>query len=859
EEDPEEDPYEEEPPEGPVYVAADITIIDKEDGFGTEGISDAFKFVSNRIKEGSSPNTIIVDGEELELGDIYLEDFVIEPDEITDLLHLGIDGSWQVMDGESRRGFLIFELPDKDFTLQSQFFRELSLAPLNTNFSVKKLLTLKAQIPEEDRSFAEAVSAEIDKVIRQYEAQQAFLKQESSQQTGVVNLIQSADKYDIPFPTLNGVGERLLAEPQTLEEVLALLRNLAWRPSYNESHNLEWITGLSPQAVLTQGWGTEFDLAILAEQLFSRIGLKPEKVVVDLTDAGKEALAAYLLLKDPDKLPLETLPALIYRDTSGKHHVFVIPFMRELPELSGGAYLTYREDQEIEVKSRTAYLTVTVEAVPIGEAAGAGGLLGGLFDGLSGAMGGMEYEDYEDSNEGYEDIREIELLSEELDLTGLSNDAVDIGFGIAEEKAWTAYMETPAGRKMSDLAITKEYYKPVGISITVTVDGEDHIHEIKLNEGENLDGIFVTLGINIPELPGVVLKEFDQAVQQCHENSKAPNELSALRWYTRNILYRFIGAQTVSDDKLAYDLELSIGRTTRTRVIAVNVRRQEGSESVTTNINLVSAFNQAHNGTKEAVDAFNILSGLAVSRMEGVALGEQGYDFAEIWKRAPDDMTFFFVSSDTAYTNIPILKENGFPDQLLYNMEKSAEGSSKRTMFLVPDMPSKIDGQDHWAWLEINCETYETIAVLDTGHKGGFAEYLIVAEFKNPECKDFLEYTVGAMVGVDVGLWSMGAATLVSDDYDEAVELAAAYAIEVSESVHKFFEMVDAVKTLQGLTQGKGTAKKGPVKISGQMDHAKRELNLEVETDFLGFVNGFDAGLAYYFGYLIEGEEDDET
>ena len=72
---------------------------------------------------------------------------------------------------------------------------------------------------------------------------------------------------------------------------------------------------------------------------------------------------------------------------------------------------------------------------------------------------------------------------------------------------------------------------------------------------------------------------------------------------------------------------------------------------------------------------------------------------------------------------------------MLYNMEKSAEGSSKRTMFLVPDMPSKIDGQDHWAWLEINCETYETIAVLDTEHKGGFAEYLIVAEFKNPNVR----------------------------------------------------------------------------------------------------------------------------
>ena len=252
------------------------------------------------------------------------------------------------------------------------------------------------------------------------------------------------------------------------------------------------------------------------------------------------------------------------------------------------------------MKSRTAYLTVTVEAVPIGEAAGAGGLLGGLFYGLSGAMGGREYEDYEDSNEGYEDIREIELLSEELDLTGLSNDAVDIGFGIAEEKAWTAYMETPAGRKMSDLAITKEYYKPVGISITVTVDGEDHIHEIKLKEGENLDGIFVTLGINIPELPGVVLKELIRLFREC-KNSKAPNEISALRWYTRNILYRFIGAQTVSDDKLTDELKLSIGRTTRTRIIAVNVRRKESSEC-NHQYQPCSAFNQAHNGTKEAVD-----------------------------------------------------------------------------------------------------------------------------------------------------------------------------------------------------------------------------------------------------------------
>lgn len=840
-------------------MVADITIIDKKDGFGTSNIYDAFKFVSNRIKEGSSPNTVIVDGEEQGLDGFYLEDFVITPDELTNMLSLGIDGSWQVMDGENRRGFLVFELPDNEFTLQSQFFKDLSLASLGTSFSNKNLLTLKTEMEEEDQGFADAISTELEKVIRQYGAEQAANSQ-GDDQIGVFNLIQSADKFDIPFPMLNGVGARLLAEPQTLEEVLTLLRNLAWRPSYSESQDSEWLIGLSPQAVLTQGWGTEAELTALAEQLLSRIGIKSDRLLVNLTKDGKKALASYLKLEDPDKLTMETLPALTYRDTSGKQHLLVIPFMREISELGGGVYLVYSENETIEVKSKTAFLSVNVKAIPIGDARGSGGLLGGgMFDGFSDAIGGgdenEDYEDYEDHDDiddaGQETI-DIELLSEELDLTELSKDAIDIGFGIAQEEAWTAFMETPSGRINGEKVIVKEYYEPVAIRITIAVDDKEYTHEIKLNKGETLDSVYTTLGINLPELPGGVLKELSQAVQESYKNAGAPNEISALRWYTRNNLYRFIGAQTVSDDQLADDLKLSLGRTTQTRIIAVTVRKQVTDNSLSTSINLISINNQVHNGVKEAVNAFYILSGLAVSRMEGAALGQHGHDFTTIWDEAPEDMAFYFVSSDTAYANISILREHGFPEKLLQNMQSATEDPSKRKMFLIPDMPSKIDGQDRWAWLEFHCETYETIAVLDTGEKGGFAEYLIVMEFKSPEGKDYLEYTIGAMVGVDVGLWSMCGATLVTESYEEAIELAKSYAGVVSDGVHKFFDLKGSVDNFKNIGKIKGSAKKGDFKIGGELDHQNKKLKLEPEADFLGFVNGFDDGLKFYFDKYVQ-------
>lgn len=857
-----EEQEEEEYSEGRVYALVDLTITDKIDGFGTTNIPDMFRFVSNRVKEGSSPGQYIVDGEEqVGLGNFSADELFIPHDGITERLVLGINDSWGVLDGESRRGLMIFELRDRQFNLQSQYFKGLNLPPQNSAYSNKKLLIQDMAKTSDDQEFALEAAAQIEKVIRQYEAKQSLTAQKGEQKPGVITLVETAGKNTVPFPSVNGAGAKKLTEPQTIDQALTLMRTLAWRPSYQYGLN-EWITNLSPQAVLTQGWGNEFDLIVLAEQLFSQLGVKTNRMVVTITDKGEEEIAKYLKLQDEqiEQMKMTYLPALAYRDANGKHQLFVIPFMQHLTQLDGLAYLPEDQPDKIEMKSKTATVSVTVKAIPLGEAAaGAGGMLGsgGLFGSMSDAMGGAE------ESQPDQTTLDIEVLSQQLEMEALSSDAVDIGFGVAQGEAYVAFMEAPApiGRVMGQTVLQKKYYQPVSARITVSVDGEDYLHDIPLKKNEALDGIFTTVAINLPELPKAALKDLNKAVEVGHKNAKAPNEISALRWYTRNNLYRFIGAQTAYEDQLAADLKLTVGRTTKPRCIAVTVRKQEKDNKINTSIDLISVVNQIHNGSKEATNAFHIMSGLTASRMEGLALGKQGYDFSTIWKKAPKEAGTIVLSSSNVAVNIPILREAGFPEKLIQNMENASNGHEK--VFIFNNMPSKINGEERWAWLEIDGETCETIAVLDTGERGGFAEYTLLDVLKTPEGSSYVQYMMGAMVGVDVGLWSMCAANLVTNDYKEAVKLAAEYASGVSEYVHVFFDMLNALKSAQALSPGGmdwkiKTSSSSPTMAPGsgggepwRLSRAGKDyLQLEVDIPIPGLVDGFDAGLQYYFDNL---------
>ena len=250
-------------------------------------------------------------------------------------------------------------------------------------------------------------------------------------------------------------GAQKLVAAQAQDELLSQLRNLAWRPSYlNNPSN--WVTRYSPEAVLTQGWGSEFDLAIVAEQLLARGGFSPQRTWAVLTEEGRQALRDYIKYEPPEegdkKLPFSDMgcrPALFYRDAGGTGQVMVVPFMKELKTLEGYAYLNSADGGVPGTEYPEATVKVVVEAVPISERAKNGGSGLGLGGDLFGSFGGELAGGEEPPQEA--EAQELTILEESFKLTDLSMSAVDVGFALADDRAWMAWADTSLGRKQGSI------------------------------------------------------------------------------------------------------------------------------------------------------------------------------------------------------------------------------------------------------------------------------------------------------------------------------------------------------------------------------------------------------------------------
>ena len=815
------------------YVVADITIADKKDGYGTSNINSSIGFVSGDVPLGKTA----YDPREnpyMGLGSFTNLSLLTGPDGLTDQLALGVDSAFVVHDGESRRGLMVFALEGRDFYLSSHFFPDLRLPIPTSSFTGTALMRPKARPEETDHTFAAALDEEIRRVVEAWRA--AHPREAAASQSMIppeFALTSAPGTTEVPPPSPALYGREKLSESRSLEEVLAQLKGLAWRPSYLANQD-RWTTRYAPEAVMTQGWGTEFDLAITAEQLLARTGVSPQRAWVVLTDEGRQALRDYMKLTPPEnegaKLEfseLNHLPALFYRDGEGAGQVLVVPFMKELKTLEGYAYLDNAKGNVPSTEYLSAAFKVVVEAIPISNRAkNSGGAMlemGGLFGSLGGSLAAEESMEEETT-------KEITVLEESFSLTDLSMSAVDVGFALADDRAWMAWIDTPLGRKPGITAIEKEDYKPVRITYTVTARGETYIHDVNLAEGETPDGVFCTLGVNLPELYGDGLDSLDKTVRD-FPKGESPDDISSLRWYNRNNLYRFIAGQTAVEDGMARDLGLVIGRSTRTRCIAVTAQKHGAQGKLATDIDLMGAFNQIHNGTEEARHAFGIGSGLAISRLEGQALGKDAVDFDSIWGKRPNGTKFCLVTGDTLRENIPLLREAGYPETLVRRMEKGYAEKYHEVLYLITDKPTKINGRERWAMLEIDGKTFETIAVLDTGGNGGFAEYLLM-DLSGLDRGIYLGYTAGAMVGVSTGVWAFSAASLIEGDYNKMVALAKVYAGIANDAVQEFFNASDGAGFAIGYTSGGGI------------------ISLILNQEAGGPASGFEAGLNYYISQV---------
>ena len=771
------------------YVIADLTIHDKKDGLSSSGIASLFSLVPDAFWEADPAKT--AQGGTQGPGRSACPERLI----------LGFTEESVVYDGTSRRGIIVFQLPpgaENEWYLYGETFAGLKLKVRRGSYS-QGLLAEKAYYDEGDNFFAQNLNAAIGLAVERHRLQHP----EKTVQLvrGNIPLGEPAvDKQEIPPPALSFYGAQLLKEINSVDVMVRAMKRLRYLPSPGSYGAFNY--NFAREAVLTQGFGTEQDYAHLAVELLSRMGYQPKLKVVRLTERGRKELAK---MSGITEIALDRLPAVAYVDQNNNHRILVMPFLEELEDLKRLVYL----DHTPHLEKAPNKIWLEINAYGYATDKGAGEQLGELAGALAG------------ETEGAPGLSSRLLYSDQLALDLLSLDAVDIGIARDGNRA-RIYLITAAGEIFGGQYVELDRFEPRKLEFVFSFPNQTRtVHLVRLDEGMEIDDVFITAGINAPDLTPEASKKLQEVADRVYSLVKNPGELSALRWYGRSIIARFISAQTLHDRSLSRELGLTVGRTTRPRVVVVT---HKGGKKLRTSLNLLAVHDQVHAGEESRIKTFNMLSGIFASTLEAAVLPGQGSGLAQIWLQAPQGTELVFLEHLEQDARLALERAGASPEMI----EHLAQTPN---MVLIASKPALIDGYRHWAWFEIDTRTWEMLSVIDTLEKGAFVESTLVDTVRSAG-----QYAAGAFKGIETSIWSVAKYSLENDDYQEILQAARALALGLAERFG--FNMGPLGGSIGGTLSISQTV--GPVKFSF-------DGSASASQNVLGFTEGFRAGVEYYF------------
>lgn len=816
-------------PDSDEMFVADLTLFDVKDGRST-AMSDAFILRKKHFKPGAEPTAPLPDyGKSKGLagfaaGNTIVPVGTMPPDTATDDLVFGITDATVVPDGGSLRGLILFKLPygdaePGDWVLTSSLFPSLKEALDSGNYRRSRLLIQREEVAaDHNASYLEALNTIVAKLKRQREARQ--FERPGRYRPKVKDMDGNAPPVrSVSVPEATDPAFRDFA---SIKDLKGLKRRLA-KVRYLPTDGQGWHHLFAPQAVLTQNWASEGDLAHMAERILARQGVRTKRVAVAVTDKGRARLASMAGLAETS---ISTLPALSYRDAKGNAHVLVAPFLEPITRLSG---LVGRvSPEEIPADAMASTITVSLLAKP--------------------KMGDRNKANRElsDALAGETDMGEPEaiyMLTANPTLPELSRGAVDIGYTVVGSKSGPvvkAIFDGNDKRVIGSETLDTGEYEVVGERIEISMGDSNLVFERMLEEGASIVDRFHTLGLNLPDMDIKAARRLDAVMQKMRKGEDAPDNLSTLKWYARHLVYKFVCAQTAYEDELAGQMKLVTGRVSKPRCIIATVSRAATDQKVRTTIDLRQTANQVHPGPgtqARAIHGFNIMSGIFASKLEADIL-PGGMGFFEMLGHFPGDTQMLWLTSDARYRMEDQLKA-AVPPGVFKHLNRSS------ATVLFPSQPAIIGGKPRWAWLEVNPGTYETIAVLDTGERGAMVERVF-----SDLWKDGLDYITGGLVGVSSSIWSVSAFSLVMDDYNKILAAAKKFALGLADNFSAsvkigHFEVKGSIggSDLETGYSGPGSdAVNTGRNLKGMYDKIK-----DPKVDLGGFEGGFKDGVNFYF------------
>ena len=729
----------------------------------------------------------------------------------------GLDEESTIPDGQVRHGVILFEIPPEtkpsDWEISSLLIPNLSIKVGNTTYADATLFSKKLIMENElTSSFQSQIEKKMEQLFIEREANSFVKPGHISAKTTTPGHTKDRGQ-PVPAPALTSSGNSEFKKVNELSKLQALVKSLRFLPS---GAYTSWIYQYLPEAVISQGWGTENDLAVMLESVISRMGYAAIRTDVTLTDAGKKRLAA---LAGIDACTLEVLPAVRYLDSTGEEHLIVSPFMQEAKSLKG---LVIEKPSFVAEGNynATVALTITLLLESTGNSSAS------KVADMANALGGND-----DSG-----LYAIKVFNDSLPLPELSRDAIDIGYSKRAVEGGISIgtvIDTPLGRYRStkEQSVSTADFNVIGEVIEIQTPKGTYKRKRMFSENEKITGVFHTLGINLPDITSTQADKLAAIAKERQSRvSGTPDSLSILKWHTRAALAKFIAAQTAYETKLSKKLGLTIGRTHNSRVIMVTVTKAEDDSPLATHMDLLAPHNQIHKSPQDmATRAFRIMAGMAASRMEAAALGDNGIGLIKIWQALPEDTAIIGLDETNRERFIAQLEEKQYPPSMIEYFKEM--GYNKIVLF--PSKGATINGKSRWAWLEFNKDTYEVISILDTGEHGSLAENAI----GNP-AEQAGQYMVGVLVGIDVSLWSVAAFSLEMDDYKKIIEAAEKFARGFNFGVSEKIGGVNFGTDVGGTPAANvGRGPKAEISPDG----------FKVTNNILGFGNGYNDGVSFYF------------
>jgi len=854
-------------PDSNSRVILDFTITDKKDGYGLGGVSDIFyvdKPDANNpdITFDSKGRANVKAARRKGLGDFGYDDYQIPKTVIStntdytgELLYGAYEpeGEWAVYDGMSRRGLLVFYTGAEGSTLKSDYFPELALAADSNPYPYNALLAQR-QIIEKDEDFEKKLDEAVSAAVTRYEASRPK-EEKPKEKIGLAE--QEVVIKRTPAPGASAYGAQLIESVRTDADFRNLMNGLKWIPGGGQDRYM-----YSPEATLTQGWGTEAELTETARTLLARMGCSPKLKTVSLTDLGEEN---YEKLAGYDVSEPSSLNAISYHDTEGKAHLYIPLFRRDITELEGLCYLPLGSNTP-RLDPLTGELTITVRAELTGEKQeGVSGM--GDFSGLFGSL--LADEDTESTPDGkiYE---EVTLFKRDyLSLPDMSAAPIDISYisaGKSEngtDDIIIAAVDTPQGT-LTDTSkfIDTSFYNVESVTVRVYSSGCEAVHTTILKEGEKLTDVMHALAWNQPELPDAAIKAIEAASAETVKNAgEVDDNYSIVRWNTRETAMRLMRALTLFD--IENEAKLGVVAARVSKPISFMVTARSNGTDATLSVDLMNHHNEIlFRGENEAHLAYNTMLGFYASQVEAEVLPDgRGRSYLDVWGTLPNEAGFIHVNPDMKERELAAstLREKGFPELLCKRLEDNNLVKTT-TGFIIPTHAGKLDGETRWAWLEVDRDTGNVVSVFDTGERMGMASYLL--GFKP---KEAVEFTAGAMIGIACSHFSVAAYALEFEDYDQIMKSASALAIYAYKSIAAFKDGVDKLQdplnTLKDeVTGAANSAIKDGTGIDvmelynlykdGGGKYAEGKLTGQLPQPT--FTDGFKAVVEAYFGVKIE-------